>query len=676
MKKKLLYIFISVFLFFNSTKAQTNLNLYNFRNVGQGNLLNPGISPIANFTFGLPSLYVSGQMPEMTLANLFNKEENADSTFRRIVRDPNLSFNNIGISTVIDPIFIGFAIKKNYFSLGVQFNYDFMGSPPKDILGLMQGSTFFQNSLNRPADLGNIDFNTSAWMSYHVGYSREITKKLSIGARVKYLQGIFNLNTEQSTLKFASNEDSLYIKAGFKVNIAGVVDLRKNDFNLKQTIFSGIGRSGKADSTFNEMDYLYEFLQKRENISGTGWGIDFGANYRFNQHLSISASVLDLGYINWDKNYRNYNLDTKEFNYKGVDLKELNQFDSLEKRITEIQDSVTNKVFVPTESTNSYSTNLNAKLYLGAQYALNYNNMFDFVFFNNFGTKTFNPALSLSFTKKVWSILDLRISGTYYNKTFNNAGVGFSLNLGPFQTYLFSDNLIAVMQYDEAKFVNIRVGINWNIGRNNDRDGDGIPNIKDKCWKNYGTIALNGCSDYDNDGVSDNEDDCIDIPGKPCTNGCPDKDNDCVADIIDSCVNDSGNFYLNGCPGVYIDTIEIILTIEEQKILNDAINNIEFELETAELKDSSLNSLEELAKLLAIKPEYNIIINSYADTISDNKKHLKLIPKRAQTLINFLAKKGIAEDRISAYAFESKLPFTLNKNAETKNYLIEIKIIK
>jgi outer membrane protein OmpA-like peptidoglycan-associated protein len=676
MKKNLLYILISIFLFFNNTKAQTNLNLYNFRNVGQSNLLNPGIRPLSNFTFGLPSLYVSGQMPEMTLANLFNKEENADSTFRRIVRDPNLSFNNIGISTVIDPIFIGFAIKKNYFSIGVQFNYDFMGSPPKDILGLMQGSTFFQNSLNRPADLGNIDFNTSAWMSYHVGYTREITKKLSIGARVKYLQGIFNLNTEQSTLKFASNEDSLYLKAGFKVNIAGVEDLRKNDFNLKQTIFSGIGRSGKADSTFNEMDYLYEFLQKRENISGTGWGIDFGANYRFNQHLSVSASVLDLGYITWDKNYRNYNLDTKEFNYKGVDLKELNQFDSLEKRITEIQDSITNKVFVPTESTNSYSTNLNAKLYLGAQYALNYNNMFDFVFFNNFGTKTFNPALSLSFTKKVWSILDLRISGTYYNKTFNNAGVGFSLNLGPFQTYLFSDNLIAVMQYDEAKFVNIRAGINWNIGRNNDRDGDGIPNIKDKCWKNYGTIALNGCSDYDNDGVSDNEDDCIDIPGKPCTNGCPDKDNDCVADINDSCINDSGNFYLNGCPGEFKDTMEIVLPIEELKILNDAINNIEFELETAELKDSSLNSLEELAKLLTIKPEYNIIINSYADTISDNKKHLKLIPKRAKTLIKFLSKKGIAEDRISAYAFESKLPFTLNKNAETKNYLIEIKIVK
>lgn len=675
MKKIIIYITISIFVFVLSNKisAQTNLNLYNFRNVGQSNLLNPGIRPISNFTFGMPSAYVSGQMPEMTLANLFNKTENPDNTFKRIVRDPKLSFNNIGISTSIDPIFIGFAVNKNYFSLGVQLNYDFMGSPPKDILGLMQGTTFFQNSLNRQADLGNVDFNTSAWLGYNLGYTREITKKLSIGARVKYLQGLWNVNVEKSTLKLASNEDSLYIKAGFKVNTAGIEDFRGNDFDVKQTIFSGIGRTGKADSTFKEGNYLFEFLQKRENIAGSGWGIDIGANYKFNQHVSVSASVIDFGYITWNKNNKSFNSDTKEFNYKGTELKDLNQFDSV---IIKLQDSITDKVFVPTQSTNAYTTNLNAKLYLGAQYALNYNNMFDFVFFNNFGNKKFNPALSLSITKKVWSILDLRISGTYYNNNFTNAGLGFSMNLGPFQTYLFSDNLIAVMQYDEAKFINVRAGINWNIGRNNDRDGDGIPNIKDKCWKNYGTIELNGCTDFDNDGVPDNEDDCIDIPGKPCTNGCPDKDNDCVADINDSCVNDSGNFYLNGCPGIYVDTMEIILPSEELKILDNALNNLAFEVGTAKIKDSSLISLEELAKLLTNKPEYNIVINSYADTISYNKKYMKLIQKRAKTLIKFLAKKGIAKERIAAYAFETKLPFLRNKSEETKNNIIELKIVK
>jgi outer membrane protein OmpA-like peptidoglycan-associated protein len=302
--------------------------------------------------------------------------------------------------------------------------------------------------------------------------------------------------------------------------------------------------------------------------------------------------------------------------------------------------------------------------------------MFDFVFFNNFGYKTFNPALSIAFTKKVWSLLDLRISGTYYNNTFTNAGVGFSLNLGPFQTYVFSDNLIATIQYDEAKFINIRAGVNWNIGRNNDRDGDGVPNVNDKCWKDYGSIALDGCSDFDNDGVPDNEDNCIDIPGNPCSNGCPDKDNDCVADINDSCVNDSGNVNLNGCPGATIDTMEIELPIQELKILNDAINNLVFEEGKAVIKDSSLVSLEELAILLNAKPEYNIIINSYADSDGEDKKHLKLIQKRANTLKKYLVKKDVSKYRITANVFEFKKPITVNKTGEVKNQSIEIKIVK
>ncbi|MCX6186292.1 MAG: hypothetical protein NTU43_04735, partial [Bacteroidetes bacterium] len=59
--------------------AQTNLNLYNFRNVAQSNLMNPGIRPQANFTLGFPSIYFSAQSPNMTLNDIFNKDENPDS---------------------------------------------------------------------------------------------------------------------------------------------------------------------------------------------------------------------------------------------------------------------------------------------------------------------------------------------------------------------------------------------------------------------------------------------------------------------------------------------------------------------------------------------------------------------------------------------------------------------
>lgn len=525
---KKFYITIVIALITFSLNAQTNLNLYNFKNVGQSNLMNPGIRPQANFTFGFPSLYLSLQTPEITLADIFNINENPDSTFRRIIRDPNISFKNIGVSQVSDLFFIGFGGKKNYFSFGLQQNLDLYGSPPKDVLGLTQGSTFFSNVLNRQANFGDVDLNTTAWLGIHGGFTRQINKKLSAGFRVKYLMGLFNANIESSTLQFASNIDSIYIKAGFKANSAG--------FNYKGNIVDYL--TGTSDLGINSSNV----------ISGTGWGLDFGLNYKFNQHWSVSGSMVDFGYINWNKNNITYIQPTKEFNYKGADIKDLSSFDSIGSRFEKLLDSLTTQVFVPQESNAAYSTNIGTKVYLGAQYAFNYNNTFDFVFFNNFGYNTFNPALSLAFTKKVWSILDLRISGSYYNKALNNAGLGVSLNLGPFQTYLFSDNLIAVMQYDEAKFINLRVGVNMNFGRNNDNDGDGIPNKIDACKNKYGAIALNGCPDKDKDGIIDNDDECIDVAGKPCAKGCTDKDNDCVADKNDSCVNDSGSIKLNGCP--------------------------------------------------------------------------------------------------------------------------------
>jgi hypothetical protein len=100
---KKLYI---AFIFFSSiivAKAQSNLNLYNFRNVGQSNLINPGIRPQANVTVGLMGTYNSAQLPEITLSDIFNKDQNADSTIKKITRDPNLSFNSMGISTVLTP---------------------------------------------------------------------------------------------------------------------------------------------------------------------------------------------------------------------------------------------------------------------------------------------------------------------------------------------------------------------------------------------------------------------------------------------------------------------------------------------------------------------------------------------------------------------------------------------
>jgi len=61
----------------------------------------------------------------------------------------------------------------------------------------------------------------------------------------------------------------------------------------------------------------------------------------------------------------------------------------------------------------------------------------------------------------------------------------------------------------------------------NDRDGDGIPNDRDKCPDDPedldGFQDDDGCPDpdNDNDGVPDVEDQCPNEPGPAAKNGCP-----------------------------------------------------------------------------------------------------------------------------------------------------------
>ena len=79
-----------------------------------------------------------------------------------------------------------------------------------------------------------------------------------------------------------------------------------------------------------------------------------------------------------------------------------------------------------------------------------------------------------------------------------------------------------------------------------DADGDGVPDVLDKCPEQPGTSAALGCPDRDGDGVGDDEDKCPDEAGVIETSGCPDRDNDGFADADDECPDDAGT--VRGCP--------------------------------------------------------------------------------------------------------------------------------
>ncbi|BDG02555.1 OmpA family protein [Anaeromyxobacter oryzae] len=88
-----------------------------------------------------------------------------------------------------------------------------------------------------------------------------------------------------------------------------------------------------------------------------------------------------------------------------------------------------------------------------------------------------------------------------------------------------------------------------------DRDGDGVPDLEDRCPDVPGKPEFQGCPDTDGDGIPDSEDACPKDPGPKETQGCPvvkDTDGDGIPDDIDRCPLDpedkDGFQDEDGCP--------------------------------------------------------------------------------------------------------------------------------
>jgi outer membrane protein OmpA-like peptidoglycan-associated protein len=91
-----------------------------------------------------------------------------------------------------------------------------------------------------------------------------------------------------------------------------------------------------------------------------------------------------------------------------------------------------------------------------------------------------------------------------------------------------------------------------------DMDGDGTPDISDKCPDIPGMGRTRGCPDADNDGIPDKDDECPRVAGIISLSGCPmkDADNDGIQDIDDLCPNVAGLLQFRGCPDTDGDGIE------------------------------------------------------------------------------------------------------------------------
>lgn len=191
------------------------------------------------------------------------------------------------------------------------------------------------------------------------------------------------------------------------------------------------------------------------------------------------------------------------------------------------------------------------------------------------------------------------------------------------------------------------------VGGCPDDDGDGIPNIEDDCPSEAGLRSNNGCPvvdrDKDKDGFIDAEDACPETPGS--IRGCPDSDGDGFNDKEDACPNEAAPRSRNGCP---------VIEASDQKILDNAVNNIHFEFASATLKPISIPVLDQVKSVLDKYPTKKLSITGHTDNVGNENTNMVLSERRANACLQYLVSKGINTSRIMAKGMGETQPIADN----------------
>jgi hypothetical protein len=450
MKKTVYFFFLLTGLFFSDqSKAQQDFTLYNMNVVPQRAYLNPAFQPgTGKITVGLPVLsseYLNVSNSGFRYSDVI-KHRSDDSLyvdFDNLLS--KLAQNNYLSVTFRPDIFsFGIKVKKNYISFNVTEKIDVRFRYPKNFMEFVWkgNGALLDKEMNF-----NFGLDFSHYREYALGAARDINDKLSVGVKLKYLYGMENLYTKKSdiTLTTDSKDYAITAKANIDINSSGLD---------KDT-------TGKG---FNLSDYAF----KRKN---NGAGIDLGAVYKATDKFTLSASILDLGFIKWNDaptNYVSHDANS-HFTYKGFELNQLINSDSSNTKDIgkALGDSLAKKFKIDTLH-HAYTTKLSSQVYLGANYNTSEKGTAGVILYGQVFDHTVHPGIAFSYNHKLFNWLSLSASYSAYNRNISNIGIGAAFTGGPVQLYIVTDNILGMIFPQNTKNIQVHFGINLLFGRKKD----------------------------------------------------------------------------------------------------------------------------------------------------------------------------------------------------------------
>ncbi len=222
---------------------------------------------------------------------------------------------NVNLSTEI--LSAGWYSGKNFWSFNVGLRTDIGANLTRNMFTFLnEMETLEDNWRNSAYNISGQQVNVQAYTEIGVGLSREINDRLTVGGRVKALLGIGNLDLKLNRIAMDANLPTEAIIADWQGKLesgtATPADIQMMQNELKnyhanlnvaaelKTSFKGLNLVEREENGQRYVEDI-EFESGDMGIAGYGFGIDLGASYKILDNLTVSASILDLGFISWSK---------------------------------------------------------------------------------------------------------------------------------------------------------------------------------------------------------------------------------------------------------------------------------------------------------------------------------------------------------------------------------------
>ena len=476
--KKYTLFFITLFGVGTLVQAQNKQLLYDFSEIPQSLMVNPGVESSFQWYAGMP--FFSGASIQagssgITVLDLFANDglDINDKIRERALfgMDPSDDLSGTLNIELFSGGYRGKNNPSNFYSFGAYLEGDGIGYWFQDIAILaIDGNA---NMLDRRFDLSDIKARGELLTVYHFGLNKQLNRNLTVGVRAKLYNSIANFTSTRNEGFFVTTE-------GQNNTLASTLDA---NLELKTSGLNDIRRILQDDNA-NRSAEISSLLTERAIFSGNvGLGVDLGFTYKLNEQTVLTGSILDLGFVYHSVDTRNVFLNGAA-TIEGVEVilpdALLNpSADLWQNLIDEVED------FIPFDTENEgyisfRPTKLNASIRhdFGKPVAANADCDCNPVisgrrnvrtaYTNSVGGHLYVinrprgpiPALTGFYQRRFGNVLSLRGSYTVDKYSFTNVGLGISIQAGPVNMYAMADNLLSYQNIADSHYASFQLGLN------------------------------------------------------------------------------------------------------------------------------------------------------------------------------------------------------------------------